>query len=204
MLSFFVLFWKHIQISDSIVLEIRENRVKGGSRHKIWCMARVLSFLIRYFSNYYTLHHSDLAARAAPLDPRLRVMLIVVWSIDNVFWMRVETSLFIIFLRKWKNGASVFYFCYQSYASIYVSSSNIQHRAMSNTKESVLSFVYKENKKKITYYSLVHYPFYLYRIKFNCSFRFWHALIYLIIKRPLLKTNSKGYRNRSWQFDSSL
>ena len=34
-------------------------------------MARVLSFLITYFSNYYTLHRSDLAARAAPLDPRL-------------------------------------------------------------------------------------------------------------------------------------
>ena len=34
-------------------------------------MSRVLSFLIRYFSNYYTLHRSDLAARAVPLDPRL-------------------------------------------------------------------------------------------------------------------------------------
>ena len=34
-------------------------------------MAKVLGFLIRYFSNYYTLHRSDLAARAAPLDPRL-------------------------------------------------------------------------------------------------------------------------------------
>ena len=34
-------------------------------------MARVLGFLIRYFSNYYTLHRSDLAARAAPLDPCL-------------------------------------------------------------------------------------------------------------------------------------
>ena len=34
-------------------------------------MARVLSFLIRYISNYYTLHRSDLAARAVPLDPRL-------------------------------------------------------------------------------------------------------------------------------------
>ena len=44
---------------------------KGGSRHKNWCIARVLSFLIKYFSNYYTLHRSDLAARAAPLDPRL-------------------------------------------------------------------------------------------------------------------------------------
>ena len=44
---------------------------KGGSRHKNWCMARVLSFLIRYFCNYYTLHRSDLAALAAPLDPRL-------------------------------------------------------------------------------------------------------------------------------------
>ena len=35
-------------------------------------MARVFSFLIRYFSNYYTFHRSDLAARAAPLDPRLK------------------------------------------------------------------------------------------------------------------------------------
>ena len=34
-------------------------------------MSRALSFLIRYFSNYYTLHRSDLAARAAPLDLRL-------------------------------------------------------------------------------------------------------------------------------------
>ena len=32
---------------------------------------RVLSFLIRHFSKYYTLHRSDLAAWAAPLDPRL-------------------------------------------------------------------------------------------------------------------------------------
>ena len=47
--------------------------IKGGSRHKNWCMARVLSFLIRYFSNYYTLHRSDLAAWAAPLDPRLMI-----------------------------------------------------------------------------------------------------------------------------------
>ena len=34
-------------------------------------MVRVLNFLIRYFSNYYVLHRSDLAAQAAPLDPRL-------------------------------------------------------------------------------------------------------------------------------------
>ena len=34
-------------------------------------MARALNFLIKYFSNYYTLHRSDLAARAAPLDHRL-------------------------------------------------------------------------------------------------------------------------------------
>ena len=45
--------------------------LKGGSRHKNLCMSRALSFLIRYFSNYYTLHRSVLAARAAPLDPRL-------------------------------------------------------------------------------------------------------------------------------------
>ena len=44
---------------------------KGGSRHKNLYMTRVLGFLIRYFSNYYTLHRSDLAARAAPLDPHL-------------------------------------------------------------------------------------------------------------------------------------
>ena len=37
-------------------------------------MARVLGFLIRYFSNYYTLRRSDLAARAAPLDPRLSTL----------------------------------------------------------------------------------------------------------------------------------
>ena len=37
-------------------------------------MAKVLGFLIRYFSNYYTLHRSDLAARAAPLDPRLKYL----------------------------------------------------------------------------------------------------------------------------------
>ena len=40
-------------------------------------MARVLGFLIRYFSNYYTLHRSDLAARAAPLDPRLIIILLI-------------------------------------------------------------------------------------------------------------------------------
>ena len=34
-------------------------------------MAKVLGFLIRYFSNYYTLYRSDLAARAALIDPRL-------------------------------------------------------------------------------------------------------------------------------------
>ena len=33
---------------------------KGGSRHKNWCMARVLGFLIRYFSNYYTLLRSEI------------------------------------------------------------------------------------------------------------------------------------------------
>ena len=48
--------------------------VKGGSRHKNLCMTRVLGFLIRYFNNYYTLHRSDLAAQAAPLDPRLDVI----------------------------------------------------------------------------------------------------------------------------------
>ena len=44
-------------------------------------MARVLSFLIRYFSNYYTLHLSDLTARAAPLDPRLKLHLFLFESV---------------------------------------------------------------------------------------------------------------------------
>ena len=52
-------------------LVVNATYIKGGSRHKNLCMTRVLGFLIRYFSNYYTLHRSDLAARAAPLDPRL-------------------------------------------------------------------------------------------------------------------------------------
>ena len=58
--------------------------IPGGVYHNFWenvnfqkaeyrysQQGRILSFLIRYFSNYYTLHRSDLAARAAPLDPRL-------------------------------------------------------------------------------------------------------------------------------------
>ena len=50
---------------NTLVLSIKQVDPKGGSRLKNWCMARVLSFLIRYFSNYYTLHRSDLAAQAA-------------------------------------------------------------------------------------------------------------------------------------------
>ena len=47
-------------------------------------MAKVLGFLIRYFSNYYTLHRSDLAARAAPLDPRLySILLLTIVGKDN-------------------------------------------------------------------------------------------------------------------------
>ena len=59
-----------------IALGVRNwcEQFKGGSRHRDCCMARALSFLIRYFSNYYTLHRSDLAARAAPLDPCLAWM----------------------------------------------------------------------------------------------------------------------------------
>ena len=49
-------------------------------------MARVLGFLIRYFSNYYTLHRSDLAARAAPLDLRLEPALFgLIYKKYNVF-----------------------------------------------------------------------------------------------------------------------
>ena len=59
---------------DRYVFLQNAEALKGGSRLKNWCMVRVLSFLIRYFSNYYTLHRSDLAARAAPLDPRLSTL----------------------------------------------------------------------------------------------------------------------------------
>ena len=58
--------------------------IKGGSRHKNWCMVRALSFLIRYFSNYYTLLRSDLAARAAPLDPRLVIINISLQSLKYI------------------------------------------------------------------------------------------------------------------------
>ena len=58
---------------NSKILISNITKVKSGSRFKNLCMMRVLNFLIRYFSNYYTLHRSDLAARAAPLDPRLTI-----------------------------------------------------------------------------------------------------------------------------------
>ena len=47
-------------------------------------MARVLSFLKRYFNNYYTLLRSDLAARAAPLDPRLGVVVFIPYLVNQV------------------------------------------------------------------------------------------------------------------------
>ena len=57
-------------------------------------MARVLSFLIRYFSNYYTLHRSNLAARAAPLDPRLNILTIKNvkrWYEEKIYATNVNT-----------------------------------------------------------------------------------------------------------------
>ena len=39
----------HVRISSSMMTWVRTT--KSGSRHKNWCIARVLSFLIRYFSN---------------------------------------------------------------------------------------------------------------------------------------------------------
>ena len=55
-------------------------------------MARALSFLIRYFSNYYTLHRSDLAARAAPLDPRLGGIFIVFIKVSLVITLNYNTD----------------------------------------------------------------------------------------------------------------
>ena len=43
-----------------VVVSNFESPDKGGSRYKNLCMTRFLGFLIRYFSNYYTLHRSDL------------------------------------------------------------------------------------------------------------------------------------------------
>ena len=54
--------------------------------HKNLCMARVVSFLIRYFSSYFTLHRSDLAARAASLDPAAHFIL-VRYTIDRTFYI---------------------------------------------------------------------------------------------------------------------
>ena len=66
-------------------------------------MARVLSFLIRYFSTYYTLHRSDLTARAAPLDPCLSInhgiyffyiIIIIKLRCSCLFWTLVYSMLF--------------------------------------------------------------------------------------------------------------
>ena len=58
-------------------------------------MARVLSLLISYFSNYYTLHRSDLAARAAPLDPRLKY---IVWYKLVIYFVVIKKrDLYIFF-----------------------------------------------------------------------------------------------------------
>ena len=46
--------------------------LKGGSRHKNRCMARALSFLIRYFSTCYTLHRCTSRSALAPNPPNER------------------------------------------------------------------------------------------------------------------------------------
>ena len=77
--------------------------LKSGSRHKNWCIARVLSFLIRYFSNYYTLHRSDLAARAASLDPRLMYTILIIRSLYFYFFIFYELKDFSACCkRNWK------------------------------------------------------------------------------------------------------
>ena len=53
-------------------------------------MTRVLGFLIRYFSNYYTLHRSDLAARAAPLDPRLLPPMLWLSIFVEVYTLKID------------------------------------------------------------------------------------------------------------------
>ena len=67
---------------------------------KNWCMARVLSFLIRYFSNYCTLHRSDLATRAAPLDPRLILSIKFYYIGYILLYWQISCDLMIELCRK--------------------------------------------------------------------------------------------------------
>ena len=60
-------------------------------------MAKVLGYLIRHFSNYYILHRSDLAARAAPLDPRLRSMCFMRHENSLYAYKRTPRGLFVLF-----------------------------------------------------------------------------------------------------------
>ena len=62
-----------IFVTTSILYIVSISRADLDIKMYVWCMARVLSFLIRYFSKYYTLHRSDLAAWTAPLDLRLYI-----------------------------------------------------------------------------------------------------------------------------------
>ena len=73
---------------------------KGGSRYKNWYMAWVLSFLIRYFSNYYILHRSDLAAWAAPLDPRLYICIIKFWRYSKRHIQRICCFFFLSYYTR--------------------------------------------------------------------------------------------------------
>ena len=90
-----LMLMSHDQYGMSFCMRITFFYSKGGSRLENWCMARVLSFLIRYFSNYNTLHRSDLAARAAPLDPRLYSSLVSLlfwcWCLSK--WCRSFTDM---------------------------------------------------------------------------------------------------------------
>ena len=56
---------------------------------------------IRYFSNYYTLHRSDLAARAASLDPRLNFGSLSVITYN-------QYGVYIIMTREKYNGSIVY------------------------------------------------------------------------------------------------
>ena len=84
---------KYLASGNEILEEAEPS--KGGYRHKNWCMTWVLNFLIRYFSNYYILHRRDLAAWAAPLDPRLPSVIFYILNIPQVrnliFWWRLWT-----------------------------------------------------------------------------------------------------------------
>ena len=67
------------EIKIDTAREVSRCVIKDGSRNEDCCMLEIFIVLIRYFSNYYTLHRID--ATATPLVPRL----IIIYIIFDIF-----------------------------------------------------------------------------------------------------------------------